>query len=67
MEVEGFKKTYNNLGIAAGTPEYERCLLKQQAISENASQHSMDRIEMEERARKKTSQNPPNIVIAERR
>jgi hypothetical protein len=53
MEVEGFKKTCTNLGIPPGSPDYDRCMLQQQAISENASQHSMDRIEMEELAKKR--------------
>ncbi|WP_025374056.1 hypothetical protein [Advenella mimigardefordensis] len=51
MEADNFRKECINLGIQPGSPNFERCMLQQQALEENSLQHSMDRVEMEETAK----------------
>ncbi len=52
MQVEQYQKTCDSLGIKRESPNYEQCMLQQQALEENASQHSMDRMEMEQAAKR---------------
>ena len=52
MQVGQYQKTCDNLGIKRDSPNYEQCMLQQQALDENASQHTMDRMEMEQAAKR---------------
>ncbi|MCB5362383.1 hypothetical protein H0484_01255 [Pusillimonas sp. CC-YST705] len=48
MEADEFRQKCQNLGIQPGSANFEQCMLQQQAISENATQHALDRIERQE-------------------
>lgn len=52
LEREGFQRKCDNLGIARNTPMYSQCMLQQQAIEEQATQRSLDRIEAENLVKK---------------
>lgn len=51
MEVDGYKKTCASLGIQPGSPHFDQCMLQQQSINENETEHSLDRIERENEAK----------------
>lgn len=48
MEADEFRQKCQNLGIPPGSASFDQCMLQQQAISENATQHTLDRMEREE-------------------
>ena len=48
MEADEFRQKCQNLGIPPSSANFDQCMLQQQAISENATQHALDRMEREE-------------------
>lgn len=53
MEIEDFKKTCTNLGIPPGSPNFDQCMLQQQAISEDETQRSMERFRRDNEAKRR--------------
>lgn len=48
MEADDFRRECQNLGIEPGSPHFDECMLQQQSLSEDESQHMLDRIERSE-------------------
>jgi hypothetical protein len=53
MEADGYREQCANLGIRPGSASFDQCMLQQQALSENETEHSLDRMEREEEAKRK--------------
>ena len=53
MEAEQYRQQCATLGIQPGSPHFEQCMLQQQALDEDESQRSLDRIQRDEAARHK--------------
>lgn len=47
MEADGYRQECEKLGIHPGSASFDECMLQQQAISEDSTQRSLDRIERE--------------------
>ena len=51
MEADGYRKQCATLGIQPGSPQFDQCMLQQQALEEKASQNSLDRMQRNEAAK----------------
>ena len=53
MEADGYRKQCANLGIQPGSANFDQCMMQQQALSDNDTEHSLDRMEREDEAKHK--------------
>ncbi|HLU03805.1 MAG TPA: hypothetical protein VKZ94_13660 [Advenella sp.] len=51
MEADGYRKQCATLGIQPGSPHFDQCMLQQQALNEEETERSLDRIQRDEAAR----------------
>ncbi|PJX25870.1 hypothetical protein CAP48_07505 [Advenella sp. S44] len=48
MEAEQYRQQCATLGIEPGTPHFEQCMLQQQALNEDETERSLDRMQRDE-------------------
>ncbi|WP_025373534.1 hypothetical protein [Advenella mimigardefordensis] len=51
MEADEYRKECTTLGIPPGSPQFDQCMLQQQALNEQATESSLDRMQRNEAAR----------------
>lgn len=51
MEANEYRQQCQNLGIEPGSPHFDECMMQQQSLNENETEHSLDRIEREDEAK----------------
>ncbi len=51
MEADGYRKQCATLGIQPGSPHFDQCMLQQQALNEEETERSLDRIQRDDAAK----------------